>query len=73
MKMAIGMVIEMENTPHGLSARALTTTRASTASRITMITSTPTIAATPPTVPSSSRAIWPRERPRRRTEMDRTR
>ena len=31
------MVIAIENTPHGLSARALTTTRASTASRMTMI------------------------------------
>src|SRR6476660_5467943 len=51
--MTIGIVIEMENTPHGLSARALTTTSASTASRMVMITSTPTMAATPPTGPSS--------------------
>ena len=57
MKMAIGIVIAMENTPQGLSASALTTTRPSTAKRITMMTSTPTIAAVPPTVPSSSRAI----------------
>lgn len=73
MKIAIGMVIAMENTPHGLSASALTTTRASTASRITMITSTATIAAMPPMGPSSSRAIWPSERPRRRVEMTSTR
>ena len=57
MKMAIGIVIAMENTPQGLSASALTTTRPSTAKRITMMTSTPMIAAVPPTVPSSSRAI----------------
>ena len=73
MKMAIGIVIEIENTPHGLSASALTTTSASTASRMVMITSTPTMAATPPTGPSSSRAIWPSERPRRRVEIDSTR
>src|SRR5882762_7149361 len=57
MKMAMGMVIAIEKTPHGLSARALTTTSARTASRITMMTSTPTMAAAPPTAPSSSRAI----------------
>ena len=57
MKIAIGMVIAIEKTPHGLSASALTTTRASTASRITMMTRTPTMAATPPIAPSSSRAI----------------
>ena len=73
MKMAIGIVIAMENTPQGLSARALTTTSASTASRITMITSTPMIAAAPPTGPSSSRAICPSERPRRRVEIESTR
>ena len=73
MKRAIGIVIAMEKTPHGLSASALTTTRPSTASRMTMITNTPTIAAVPPTPPSSSRAIWPSERPRRRVEMASTR
>ena len=73
MNRAIGMVIAMEKTPHGLSASALTTTSASTASRMIMMTNTPTIAATPPTAPSSSRAIWPRERPRRRVEIDSTR
>ena len=73
MKSAIGIVIEIENTPHGLSASALTTTSASTASRMTMMTSTPTMAAAPPTVPSSSLAIWPSERPRLRTEIDSTR
>src|SRR6202022_2926212 len=47
MKMAMGMVIAIEKTPHGLSASALTTTSASTASRITMMPSTPTRAAAP--------------------------
>ena len=73
MKSAIGIVIEIENTPHGLSESALTTTSASTASRMTMMISTPTMAAAPPMVPSSSFAIWPSERPRLRTEMDSTR
>ncbi len=73
MKIAIGMVIAIEKTPHGLSARAPTTTSASTASRITMMARTPTMAAAPPTAPSSSRAIWPSERPRRRVEIDSTR
>lgn len=31
MKMAMGIVIAMENTPHGLSASAFTTTSANTA------------------------------------------
>ena len=73
MKTAIGIVIAIEKTPQGLSASALTTTSASTASRITMMTRTPTIAATPPTTPNSSRAICPSERPRRRVEIASTR
>ena len=73
MKIAIGIVIAIENTPHGLDASALTTTRASTASRITMITKTATIADAPPTAPISSRTIWPSERPRRRVDTHSTR
>ncbi len=73
MNSAIGIVMAIEKTPHGLSANALTTTSASTAIRITMMTSTATMAAVPPTVPSSSRAIWPRLRPLRRVEMASTR
>ena len=73
MKRAMGMVMAMENTPHGLWASACTTTSASTAIRITMMTRTPTRAAAPPVAPSSSRAIWPRERPRRRVEIHNTR
>ena len=73
MKIAIGMVIAIENTPHGLCCSARTTTRASTAMMITMIIKTPTRAAAPPVAPSSSRAIWPRVRPRRRVEIHNTR
>ncbi len=73
MKSAIGMVIAMENTPHGLWARPRTTTSASTARMIIMMTRTPTIAVAPPVFPSSSRAIWPSERPRRRVEIHNTR
>src|SRR5580693_1382269 len=46
MKRAIGIVMAMENTPHGLWASARTTTSASTAIRITMMMRTPNIAAT---------------------------
>ncbi len=65
MNRAIGIVIASENVPHGESARAWTTTSASTASRITMMARTATMAAVPPTGPISSRAIWPRLRPLR--------
>ncbi len=47
MNRAIGMVIAIENTPHGLCANARTTTSASTAITIMMITGTPMSAATP--------------------------
>ena len=73
MNKAMGMVIAIENTPHGLSASALTTTSARTAIRMIMMTNTAIIAAKPPMSPSSSRAIWPRLRPRRRVEIDSTR
>ena len=69
MNRAIGIVIAIENTPHGDSASALTTTRPSTAMRMTMIVMTASIAAQPPTGPSVSRAIWPMLRPPRRVEM----
>ncbi|SLH01682.1 Uncharacterised protein [Mycobacteroides abscessus subsp. abscessus] len=73
MNRAMGMVMAMENTPHGLSPSAFTTTSASTASRIIMITMIAAMAATPPTTPSSSRAICPRLRPRRFVEAHSTR
>ena len=40
---------------------------------MTMISSVATSAAMPPTMPSSSRAIWPSDRPPRRIEKNRTR
>ena len=72
MKNAIGIVIARLNVPHGEFASALTTTSASTASRITMIASTAISAAAPPTGPISSRAICPRLLPSRRIEKNRT-
>ena len=72
MNSAMGIVMISENAPHGESARAFTTTMASTASRMIMIASTAISAATPPTGPISSRAIWPSERPLRRIEKKRT-
>ena len=45
MKIAMGIVIAIEKTPHGLWARACTTTSASTASRIVMIVMIPMMAA----------------------------
>ena len=48
------MVIASEKAPHGDSASARTTTRASTASRMTMMESTAISAAAPPTGPISS-------------------
>ena len=70
--MAIGMVAKTVEVAHGLCFIALTTTSASTAIRITMIASVPIWAAKPPTGPSSSRAIWPSERPLRRVETNST-
>jgi len=72
MNRAIGMVIAIEKMPHGLSASAFTTMSASTAMMIDMIASVATSAATPPTTPNSSLAIWPSERPRRRIEKNST-
>jgi hypothetical protein len=57
MNRAIGMVIAMENVPHGDLASALTTTSASTPSKMIMMVKTAMSAATPPTGPISSRAI----------------
>ena len=49
MSRAMGIVQEMVKSPHGLSRSALTTTSASTASRMTMIAKMATIAARPAT------------------------
>jgi hypothetical protein len=72
MNRAMGMVIASEKVPQGDSARALTTTSASTASRMIMIANTASRAAAPPSGPISSRAICPRLLPSRRMEKNRT-
>ena len=54
---AIGIVAAMVKRPHGLSARALTTTSASTARRIVMIAMILTSATPPANGPTSSRTI----------------
>lgn len=66
------MVMVTEKVPQADSARALTTTIASTASRMIMMAKTPISAAAPPTLPISSRAIWPRLLPSRRMDRNRT-
>ena len=71
MKMAMGMVAAMVNVPQGLPLSALTTTSATTASRMIMMSSTVTRAMKPPTLPISSRAIWPSDLPSRRMEANR--
>jgi hypothetical protein len=71
MPSAIGMVQRMEKTPQGLSLRALTTTSASTASRMIMIARIATIASPPVSGPISSLAICPRDFPSRRMEPNR--
>ena len=65
------MVQRMVKTPQGLSRSALTTTSASTASRITMMARTAIIASMPVTGPVSSLAIWPSDLPSRRMEAKR--
>ncbi|MNE49446.1 hypothetical protein D3C80_1439650 [compost metagenome] len=72
MKTAMGMVAATVKVPHGLSARALTTTRARTARMMTMIISTPTWAMMPGMGPISVRTMSPSERPSRRVDMNRT-
>jgi hypothetical protein len=71
MKSAIGIVIAIENVPHGDCASAFTTTSARTARRMIMIENTAMSAAAPPMGPISSRAICPRLFPLRRIEKKR--
>ncbi len=66
------MVAKTVAVDQALWAMALTTTSASTAIRITMMKSVPTIAAEAPNFPSSSRARWARLRPSRRVEQKST-
>ena len=65
------MVANTVEVAQGLCFIALTTTRPSTAIRMIMMVSVPSMAAKPPTGPSSSRAICPRLRPLRRVDMNR--
>jgi hypothetical protein len=69
---AIGTVIATVNVPHELCASALTTTSASTASRITMMAAMPSIDTTPAALPISVRIISPSDRPSRRVEKNST-
>jgi hypothetical protein len=66
------MVMATVKVPHGLSAKALTTTSASTASRITMIIRMPIIEITPADGPISARIISPSDLPSRRVEKNST-
>jgi len=59
---AIGTVAATVEVAHALCFIALTTTRPSTAIRITMMVSTPTSAVNPATGPISSEAMRPSER-----------
>lgn len=72
MNRAIGMVMATEKVPHGECARALTTTRASTPSRMIMMAKTASSAAAPPARPISSRAICPSDVPSRRMDRNST-
>src|SRR4030095_13052244 len=68
MNRAMGMVMAREKVPQGESARAFTTTRASTASRMMMIAHTATRRAAPPNGQTSSRArrqMWGADDPPR--------
>ena len=71
MNTAMGMVAAMVNVPQGLPRSALTTTSAITASRMIMISRTVISAVKPPSLPISSRAIWPSDFPSRRIEANR--
>ena len=71
MSMAMGMVAPTVKTPHGLSASALTTTSASTASKIIMIARMAMTPMTPAVVLSSSFTILASDFPLRRIEQNR--
>jgi hypothetical protein len=69
---ASGIVMAMVKRPQGLSARALTTTRPSTARRMVMIARIETMATRPTTGLTSSFSIWPTDFPPRRIEANMT-
>ncbi len=72
MSIATGIVVAIVKTPHGLFARAWTTTKASTAMIIIMIRSTLMRASAPTPRPISSFTICPSVLPRRLTELKST-
>ncbi len=71
MNMAMGMVAATVKTPQGLSASALTTTRASTASSTIMMAKIARVPTLPAMALISSRTIWARDFPSRRSEAAR--
>ena len=71
MNSAMGMVAPTVKMPHGLSASALTTTSASTASRITTMARIASNAMKPADVFNSSFTICPSDFPLRRIEQNR--
>ena len=72
MIIAIGIVADTVNTPHGLSASAFTTISPSTARRMIRMDRIATIAKRPAAEFSSSFTIWPRDFPSRRNEQKST-
>ena len=70
MNSAMGMVAPTVKMPHGLSASALTTTSASTASRITRMARIASTAMKPAGAFNSSFTIWPSDLPSRRIEQN---
>ena len=71
MIIANGMVMAVVTTPHGLSASALSTTRARFATRITRMPRMAIMAMVPAGPPTSSRTISARDLPSRRTDANR--
>ena len=71
MNSASGIVMAIVNTPHGLSASALTKTRPTPASAMTMMKRMATAAVKPATGPISMRAISASDLPFRRVEAQR--
>jgi hypothetical protein len=68
----MGMVAATVKVPHGDSAKALTTIKANTARRISMMKKVPNKAIMPGVRPISSLIRSPSERPSRRVEMNST-
>ncbi|MCY1215097.1 hypothetical protein D9M72_269350 [compost metagenome] len=71
MNSATGIVAATVKLPHGDSASAFTTIRASTARMMIMIMKVPNSAIMPGTTPISCLTRSPSERPSRRVEMNR--